>query len=168
MWGERPLEQPLPAGEHLRGSALATLGHMKERTIGFYEIVTVADGQASRTRQMDWDGALADVSRVPIAGRTINGDAQLVGTIATYNMQDHLLLHRVKDGGEWLSVMNWDTGDLRELEQSAHEGLPGHIRGVFPSVREHRGDHARGSLGSQPERPPGVAERHPDVPRHPV
>jgi hypothetical protein len=95
---------------------------MKDRTIWFYEIVTVTDGQATRTRQMDWDGALADVSRVPVTQRTVESDSQLVGSIATYNMQDHLLLHRVKDGGEWLSVMNWDTGDLRELEQSEREG----------------------------------------------
>ncbi|MEH0532775.1 hypothetical protein [Streptomyces sp. 1222.2] len=97
---------------------------MKDRTIWFYEIVTVAEGQATRTRQLDWDGALADVARVPVAQRTVEGDSQLVGSIATYNMQDHLLLHRVKDGGEWLSVMNWDTGDLRELEQSEREGYP--------------------------------------------
>jgi hypothetical protein len=124
---------------------LATLGHMKERTIGFYEIVTAVDGKATRTRPMDWDGALADVSRVPVAGRTVETDAQLVGTIATYDMQDHLLLHRVKDGGEWMSVMNWDTGDLRELEQSAHEGyldtsvvcfLPfGNIVGIMQGAR---------------------------------
>ncbi|WP_254711700.1 hypothetical protein [Streptomyces sp. TRM64462] len=96
---------------------------MKERTVGFYEVVTVKDGEAKRMPQsLDWDATLADLSRVPVSGRTFESDSQLVGTITTHHMQDHLLLHRVKDPGEWLSVMNWDTGDLRELEQNAHEG----------------------------------------------
>lgn len=102
---------------------MATLGHMKERTVGFYEVVRVKDGEAKRIpAQLDWDGVLSDLSQAPVAARTYEGESQMVGTIATYNMQDHLLLHRVKDAGEWLSVVNWDTGDLRELEQSAHEG----------------------------------------------
>lgn len=102
---------------------MATLGHMKERTVGFYEVVRIKDGEARRIpAQLDWDGVLSDLSQAPVAARTYEGESQMVGTIATYNMQDHLLLHRVKDAGEWLSVVNWDTGDLRELEQSAHEG----------------------------------------------
>ncbi len=102
---------------------MATLGHMKERTVGFYEVVVLKDGEARRIPElMDWDGALSDLSRAPVAARTFEADSQMVGTIATYDMQDHLLLHRVKDAGEWLSVMNFDTGTLRELEQSAQEG----------------------------------------------
>jgi hypothetical protein len=125
---------------------------MRERTIGFYEIVTVVGGKAQRAEPMDWDSTLADIARVPVAGRTHEGDARLVGTVATYNMQDHLLLHRVKDGGEWLSVINFDTGDLRELEQSVHEGyldtsvvcfLPfGNVVGIMQgatSAPSHRG-----------------------------
>ncbi|CAM5741526.1 hypothetical protein SAFG77S_01862 [Streptomyces afghaniensis] len=102
---------------------MATLGHMKERTVGFYEVVVSKHGEARRIPdQMDWEGALADLARAPVAARTLQGDSVLVGTVATYGAQDHLLLHRVKDPGEWLSVVNWDTGDLRQLEQSAHEG----------------------------------------------
>jgi hypothetical protein len=102
---------------------LATLGHMKERTVGFYEVVVLKDGEARRIPEpMDWDGTLSDLSQAPVAARTFEADSQMVGTIATYDMQDHLLLHRVKDAGEWLSVMNFDTGTLRELEQSAQEG----------------------------------------------
>ncbi|MFJ3586805.1 hypothetical protein ACIPPS_31885 [Streptomyces sp. NPDC090127] len=96
---------------------------MKERTIHFYEVVTVRNGEGQRMPEpMDWDAVLADLSQVPVSGRTFESDSQLVGTITTYHEQDHLLLHRVKDAGEWLSVMNWDTGSLRELEQNAHEG----------------------------------------------
>ncbi|MEU9255477.1 hypothetical protein AB0D66_26980 [Streptomyces sp. NPDC048270] len=96
---------------------------MKERTVGFYEVVIVKEGEAQRIpRPMDWDGALADLALAPVAGRTYEGDSRIVGTTFPYNMEDHLLLHRVKDAGEWLSVINFDTGDLRELEQSAHEG----------------------------------------------
>ncbi|MDT0382132.1 hypothetical protein RM572_25555 [Streptomyces sp. DSM 42041] len=96
---------------------------MKERTVGFYEIVTVKAGEARRIPElMDWDGALADLSRAPVEGRSHEGDSHLVGSVRTYHMQDHLLLHRVKDAGEWLSVLNFDTGHLRELEQTAQEG----------------------------------------------
>lgn len=102
---------------------MAALDHMKERTVGFYEVVVVKDGEARRIPEpMDWDGALADIARAHVTARTFEASSILVGTVATYNMQDHLLLHRVKDAGEWLSAVNWDTGDVRELEQSAHEG----------------------------------------------
>ncbi|MFJ9079461.1 hypothetical protein ACIRO3_30120 [Streptomyces sp. NPDC102278] len=96
---------------------------MKERTLGFFEIVVVKDGEAQRIPEpMDWDGALADLARAPVGARTHEGEHRIVGTAFPHNMEDHLLLHRVKDAGEWLSVINFDTGDLRELEQSAHEG----------------------------------------------
>lgn len=102
---------------------MATLGHMKERTVGFYEVVVVRDGEAQRIPQpMDWDGALADLAQAPVDARSHEGESRIVGTTFPHNMEDHLLLHRVKDAGEWLSVINFDTGDLRELEQSAHEG----------------------------------------------
>lgn len=102
---------------------MATLGHMKERTVGFYEVVVVKDGEAQRIPQpMDWDGALADLAQAPVDARSHEGESRIVGTTFPHNMEDHLLLHRVKDAGEWLSVINFDTGDLRELEQSAHEG----------------------------------------------
>ncbi|MFG2880656.1 hypothetical protein ACGFYU_37550 [Streptomyces sp. NPDC048337] len=102
---------------------MATLNHMKERTVGFYEVVVIKDGEAQRLPElMDWDGALADLAQAPVGARTHEGESRIVGTTFPYNMEDHLLLHRVKDAGEWLSVINFDTGDLRELEQSAHEG----------------------------------------------
>lgn len=102
---------------------MATLGHMKERTVGFYEIVSVGDGQAKRMSEpMDWDGMLSDLAQVEVSGRTVDADARLVGTLVTHDMQDHLLLHRVKGAGEWLSVLNYRTGALRELEESAQEG----------------------------------------------
>ncbi|MEU3268095.1 MULTISPECIES: hypothetical protein [Streptomyces] len=122
---------------------MATLNHMKERTVGFYEVVVVKEGAAQRIPEpMDWDGALADLARAPVGARSHEGESRLVGTTFTHNMEDHLLLHRVKDAGEWLSVINFDTGDLRELERSAHEGyldtsvvcfLPfGNIVGIMP------------------------------------
>ncbi|MGW0602366.1 hypothetical protein [Streptomyces sp. NPDC002640] len=126
---------------------------MKERTVYFYEVVVVRNGEGRRLpQQLDWDATLAELSRAPVGERTYEGEARLVGTIATHNEQDHLLLHRVKDAGEWLSVVNWVTGDLRELEQNAQEGyldtsvicfLPfGNIVGIMPGSRSapsHRG-----------------------------
>jgi len=121
--------------------------------VSFFEIVSAAGGEARRMRSsLEWDTFLADLSQVPLAQRAVESDTQMVGTIATYDMQDHLLLHRVKDPGEWLSVVNWDTEDLRELEQSDREGyldtsvmcfLPfGNIVGIMPGNRSspsHKG-----------------------------
>ncbi|MFE4960123.1 hypothetical protein ACFRCW_40705 [Streptomyces sp. NPDC056653] len=100
----------------------------------------------------------------------------MVGSIATYGMQDHLLLHRVKDAGEWLSVMNFDTGDLRELEQSAHEGyldtsvicfLPfdnvvGIMQGACRLPRTRRWDVVQGDpdLSRQPAADPAGGHSH--------
>ncbi|MER5204848.1 hypothetical protein [Streptomyces sp. NPDC002825] len=101
---------------------MATLNH-KERTVGFFEVVIVKEGKARRIPElMDWDGALAALAQAPVGARSHEGEHRIVGTTITHNMEDHLLLHRVKDAGEWLSVINFDTGHLRELEQSAHEG----------------------------------------------
>ncbi|MFE0764579.1 hypothetical protein [Streptomyces smyrnaeus] len=96
---------------------------MKERTVGFFEIVATKNGQAKRIpAHFDWDRVLSDIAQTHVTDRTFEADSRYVGSIVTYDMQDHLLLHRVKDAGEWLSVVNWDTGSLHELEESAHEG----------------------------------------------
>ncbi|WP_234441488.1 hypothetical protein [Streptomyces sp. WM6386] len=101
---------------------MATLRNMRERTITFFEIVKPTSGEPKRMEQIDWDGALSDVSQLSAPERKVEAENIWVGTVTTVDTDNILLLHRVKDSGEWLSVLNWDTGDLRELEQSAHEG----------------------------------------------
>ena len=96
---------------------------LRERTIQFYEVVVAKGGEQVRVSQFPFDQALAAIAPVPVAERRWDGPEQdLIGTVHTVEEQDHLLLHRVKDGGEWLAVMNLETGDWHELESKAKEG----------------------------------------------
>lgn len=101
---------------------MASLKRMRERTITFYEIVESRSGEHRRLEQMKWSEFLASLSLAGVERRTVEVDATLIGNTVTYDEEDHLLLHRAKDVGEWLSVLNWDTGEWRELEMKAAEG----------------------------------------------
>jgi hypothetical protein len=95
---------------------------MRERTVSFYEIVDLVDGEHVRVQQRDWNGILSRLARARVDERTWNTDQRLVGTVHTSQVEDHLLLHKVKREGEWLSTMNMDTGEWRQLELQAAEG----------------------------------------------
>lgn len=101
---------------------MASIRNMRERTISFYEIVRSTSGEQVRVPQVDWDSVLASVATAPLAARTVEKESIFVGSIATVNEQDHLLLHRAKDATEWLSVIDWSTGEWRELEENASRG----------------------------------------------
>ncbi|MGW5736364.1 MULTISPECIES: hypothetical protein [Streptomyces] len=96
---------------------------MPERTIAFFEIVTEAAGEQRRIPQLDWDQALPSLATASVQERMIDKETTLIGSVATVHEQDHLLLHRVKDSAEWLSVMDWSTGEWHELEQNASRGF---------------------------------------------
>ncbi len=105
----------------------------KERTIQFYEVVVEEDGDQVRHQQFDFPGALASIARSGIADRLWSGPTQtLVGTVHTVDGEDNLLLHRVKETGEWLSVMDLQTGAWTELESKASEGYLDTTAVVFP------------------------------------
>jgi hypothetical protein len=96
---------------------------MKERTVAFYEIVSSISGEQCRVEQLPWEktlGALATTKDVK--ERTFESDSVFVGNTIIVDEVDHLLLHRVKNAGEWLSVLDWNTGEWRELESKATEG----------------------------------------------
>ncbi|MGH3854409.1 MAG: hypothetical protein ACRDR6_13130 [Pseudonocardiaceae bacterium] len=93
-----------------------------ERTVAFCEIIEAQASEELRLDQMEWAEFLATLSRTKLDRRTVEADATLVGHAVTYDDQDHLLLHRAKDPGEWLSLLNWDTGKWRQLEMKAAEG----------------------------------------------
>jgi hypothetical protein len=96
---------------------------VKERTVAFYEIVAAKSGDQKRIEQLPWEETLAAIaSRRDVSDRTFETDSVFVGNTVTIDMEDHLLLHRVKNPGEWLSVLNWSTGEWRELESKATEG----------------------------------------------
>ncbi|WP_079178336.1 hypothetical protein [Streptomyces mangrovisoli] len=96
---------------------------MPERTIAFFEVVASASGEQVRVPPMDWDSALSDLATASVEDRMVAKEVTLVGSVATVRQQDHLLLHRVKDATEWLSVMDWGTGQWQELEQNASRGF---------------------------------------------
>lgn len=96
---------------------------MKERTVAFFEIVAAKNGTQERMQQLPWEETLAALAKKrDVTERTFESDSVFVGSIATVHEEDHLLLHRVKGAGEWLSVLNWRTGEWRELESKAAEG----------------------------------------------
>jgi hypothetical protein len=95
---------------------------MKERTIAYYEIVEVRDGEHFRTGQRDWQVALSGLDSAPIADRSWDFDRTYVGTASVVESDHHLLLHRVRDVNEWLSVIDFRTGKVEELESAASQG----------------------------------------------
>lgn len=95
---------------------------MRERTIQFYEVVREQSGEQLRCEQFPFPQALGGIAPAPVADRRWDGPQTLIGTVHTVEEEDHLLLHRVKEGGEWLSVMDLETGDWHELESKAKEG----------------------------------------------
>ena len=80
------------------------------------------DGDQERVDQLPWPQTLGAISRRKPQDRTVEAEQTLFGNVVTYLEEDHLLLHRVKQGGEWLSVVNWSTGEWHELEAAAGEG----------------------------------------------
>ena len=100
---------------------MASLKRMRERTVAFYEIVESRAGERQRLAPMKWPEFLATLSLMDLEPRTVETDTTLIGEHGDLRREDHLLLHRAKESGEWLSVLNWDTGEWRELEMKAAE-----------------------------------------------
>lgn len=101
---------------------MARIRASRERTVQFYEIVKSESGEQHRMQPADWDGVLAKIADASLQDRTYVADETYVGHAIVVEGEYHLLLHRVKSAGEWLSVINWDTGEWRELENKAREG----------------------------------------------
>jgi hypothetical protein len=94
---------------------------LRERTVQFYEIVKAESGEQLRMAQADWDSLLGSLASAPLAKRTYEAESTFIGNTITVDEEYHLLLHRVKSPGEWLSIINWDTGEWHELEERARE-----------------------------------------------
>lgn len=102
---------------------MASIRHMRERTIAFFEIIRTEAGEHVRMPQLDWDSALSSLATASLEDRMVDKETALIGSTIIVDHQDHLLLHRVKDASEWLSMMDWSTGEWRELEQNASRGF---------------------------------------------
>ncbi|MEV0714045.1 hypothetical protein [Asanoa sp. NPDC050611] len=95
---------------------------MKERTVSFYEVVDVIEGDQKRVAHRDWNGVLARLGRAKFRERIFEGDTTLLGTVHTLQGEDHLLLHKVKAQEEWLSTIDMSTGEWSEMELAATTG----------------------------------------------
>jgi hypothetical protein len=95
---------------------------MKERTVGFYEVVREESAEQVRFEQADWEGFLGGVAGTSLADRTLETDRQIIGQTYPLDEHYHLLVHRVKDPGEWLSRVNFETEQFEDIEQQANEG----------------------------------------------
>lgn len=95
---------------------------MRERAVQFFEIVDSIEGNQIRVTQRDWNGILSLLGRAKVDERTWRTDQTLIGTVHSSQQDDHLLLHKVKSEGEWLSVMDMNTGEWSELEFQASRG----------------------------------------------
>jgi ribosome-associated translation inhibitor RaiA len=96
---------------------------MRERTIAFYEIVSFESGSQERFQsEVDWQSFLRAIENKPLTQRTWSGEKTLLGGAHFQDDRRHLLLHRVKDADEWLSMANFANGEVTELESKAGEG----------------------------------------------
>lgn len=95
---------------------------MRERTIAFYEVVEVVEGEQRRTQQRDWQRALSGFPAASLEDRSWNSDRTYFGTTEVVEAEHQLLLHRVRDVSEWLSVVDFKTGQVEELETAAAQG----------------------------------------------
>lgn len=128
--------------------------------MAFYEIVAAKSGTQERVAQLPWEEALAALAKKRgVSERTFESDFVFVGSTVTVHEEDHLLLHRVKSPGEWLSVLNWKTGEWRELESAASEGYLDTSVICFLPFGNVIGPDAGKSCGSDPSRSSDLAER---------
>ncbi|MCD2191613.1 hypothetical protein [Actinomycetospora soli] len=101
---------------------MASKRTVRERSIAFYEIVESEQAAEVRTTQLDWEAMLAALSRAEFKDRQFESEHVFIGAVVTYQEQDHLLLHRVKDQTEWLSTVNWESEVVAEVEDWASRG----------------------------------------------
>lgn len=101
----------------------------RERTISFYEVVQIQNLDAVRVDQFEWQSLLSAVEAAPLDDRTWDGDYTYVGSVLNFDgvfreleVPRHLLLHRVKDPGEWLSRLDRRTGVVEDLESGQAQG----------------------------------------------
>ncbi|MGH8963766.1 MAG: hypothetical protein ACRDXB_00290 [Actinomycetes bacterium] len=86
-------------------------------------MVIEKDGEQHRVEELPWSSMLAALSRAPHTERTWEFDQTFVGQTYPLDEEDHLLLHRVKDPGEWLARIDLRTGAVEDLESGASQGF---------------------------------------------
>lgn len=89
-----------------------------QKTIAFFDILNADDGQQVPFAEvLTWDAALNHVSNEPLTHRTIQGTSgrELIGSPIFGIEHTHLLLHKARGDGDWMSRANLTTGTVDEL-----------------------------------------------------
>lgn len=97
---------------------------MKQRTIAFFEIVASTPSGNQRMPHADWQAVFSALAGAKLDQRTWDGsDRRVFGNVYTLEQVDRLTLHRVRDPSEWLQRVNFDSGDVDDIEAAANEGI---------------------------------------------
>lgn len=97
---------------------------MKERTIAFFEVVAVTPGGHERMAHQDWPKVFATMAGTTLQQRAWDGsDRRVFGNVYTLEQVDRLTLHRVRDPSDWLQKVNFESGDVDDIEAAANEGI---------------------------------------------
>lgn len=93
---------------------------MRERTVAFYEIVEVKDGELARMDHQDWPAMLAACAGAEIQKLTWDGDDRpVIGQVYPMDDEDRLILHKQRQPGDWLSQVDFTSGEIVEVEEVA-------------------------------------------------
>lgn len=96
-------------------------GLARQRTIAFYEVVELVDGEEHRFAPADWQTVLQHLEGWPLEQRRTEATRDLIGE-SYHAGQRSLLVHRVKGDEEWLARADFTTGDIEQLEALATQG----------------------------------------------
>lgn len=96
--------------------------NMRPRTIQFYEIVMSVDAEQVRMETQPWQEVLGHLATADLASRTWESDRTILGQVYPLEEIDRLLLHKVRDGADWLSRVDFQTAQISEVEAEAGTG----------------------------------------------
>lgn len=97
---------------------------MRSRTIHFFEIVESKDGEQVRMDHQEWPSMLGRLATAELDVLTYDGeDRALIGQIYPLEEQDRLILHRLRDPGDWMSQVDFSAGRIDEVEEKAGTGF---------------------------------------------
>lgn len=90
----------------------------RERTISFYEIVTLdQSGGAVRTKQISWSDHLRNLEKVTLGDRVAStGESTLIGEVISHNGEVHLKLMKVRDEHSWVGIYNPSAQSINDLD----------------------------------------------------
>ncbi len=95
----------------------------KERSVAFFEVVEVVDGELVRIPQLDWESVLKVLEKADVADRTYDeGPRDVIGEVFRWSAARRLLMHRLRDGADWLSEIDWSAGDIAQIEAAQGKG----------------------------------------------